>query len=582
MTTRRLAAILAADVVGYSKLVGEDETGTLAALREIRKGIVNPVLAEHGGRVFKLMGDGMLAEFPSAVQALRAAIGIQERLSERNASSGRRIEVRIGVHQGDVVVEGADLLGDGVNIAARLEALAEPGDICISGRVYEDAAGKLALDAEDMGDQSLKNIARPVRVYRVALARSSVRQDHAARPALPLPDKPSIAVLPFQNMSGDPEQEYFADGMVEEIITALSRVKTFFVIARNSSFTYKGKAVDVKQVGRELGVRYVLEGSVRKAASRVRIAGQLIEAETNHHVWADRFEGTLEDIFGMQDRVTESIVGALVPSLQVAEIERAKAKPTDNLVAYDLYLRSLPHLYSMTREGNDEALKLLHRAIAIEPDYALAKAVAAQCYVWRIGLLWTTTEEERSKGVRFAREALTSHRDDPMTLTYAGSALGYLAHEYDNARKAIDRSTALNPNSAINYAKKGYLEMWLGNASAAEDALRRAMRLSPLDLEMGWMMFGLAVTHSQAGRFQEGVEAGFAAIREMPTSQGYVTVIYCLVALGRTEEARELGDRLMQFAPHFTVQKHIQTLALRDEGRKNQLADALRLAGLPE
>jgi adenylate cyclase len=264
-TTRsRLAAILAADVVGYSKLIGEDETGTLTALREIRKGIVNPVLAEHGGRIFKLMGDGLLAEFPSAVQALRAAIGIQERLSERNVSSARCIEVRIGVHQGDVVVEGADLLGDGVNIAARLEALAEPGSICISGRVHEDAVGKIALQARDMGDQNLKNIARPVRAYRVTIG-SPVAQPKAKveRPTLALPDKPSIAVLPFQNMSGDPDQEYFADGMVEEIITALSRVRSFFVIARNSSFTYKGKIVDVKQVGRELGVRYVLEGSVR-------------------------------------------------------------------------------------------------------------------------------------------------------------------------------------------------------------------------------------------------------------------------------------------------------------------------------
>jgi adenylate cyclase len=280
MTTRRLAAILAADVVGFSKLIGEDEAGTLSALREIRREIVNPLLGEHGGRIFKLMGDGMLAEFPSAVQALRAAISMQERMRARNNGlpEGEQIEVRIGVHQGDVVIEGNDLLGDGVNIAARLEALAEPGGICISGRVQEDAAGKIVLQAEDIGEQNLKNIARPVRAYRISLPSEHAPPKIAAdRPALPLQDKPSVAVLPFQNMSGDPEQEYFADGMVEDIITALSRFRQLFVIARNSSFTYKGRAVDARQIGRELGARYALEGSVRKAGNRVRITGQLID-----------------------------------------------------------------------------------------------------------------------------------------------------------------------------------------------------------------------------------------------------------------------------------------------------------------
>jgi adenylate cyclase len=580
MTTRRLAAILAADVVGFSKLIGEDESGTLAALREIRKEIVNPVLAEHGGRVFKLMGDGMLAEFPSAVQALRAAMGIQERLRWRNAEapSGRRIEVRIGVHQGDVVVEGTDLLGDGVNIAARLEALAEPGGICISGRVHEDATGKIALDAKDMGEQSLKNIARPVRAYRVsAPEHPGQAKCDAGRPALPLPDKPSIAVLPFQNMSGDPEQEYFADGMVEEIITALSRVRSFFVIARNSSFTYKGKAVDVKQVGCELGVRYVLEGSVRKAGGRVRITCQLIEAATNHHVWANRFEGTLEDIFDLQDRITESVVGALVPSLQLAEIERAKLKPTENLAAYDLYLQALPHLYSMTREGNDEALKLLYQAMAIEPGYSLAKAVAAQCYVWRCGQLWATVDE-RAEGLRLGHEALAAHLDDPSTLSFAGAAVGYIGREFDVARHSIDRSLLLNPSSAGNFARKGYLEMWLGNYAAAEEALRRAIRLSPLDLEMGMMLFALSQTYTRAGRFEEGLSAGLAAIRERPTYiQSYPPVIRCLVALDRLAEACEFAAQLLKVAPDFKITKYAATAASRPSN-----LDALRLAGLPE
>ena len=305
MSTRRLAGILAADVVGYSAMVGTDEPATLARVRTLRTDVIEPVAATHGGRLFKTTGDGFLVAFASAVQALRCAIAIQERL--RSEPDGLRL--RIGVHQGEVVAEGDDLLGDGVIIAARLEPLAEPGGICISARVREDAAGKMALEVEDLGTPELKNIAARIRVFRVRLGA-------AERPALPLPDKPSMAVLPFQNMSGDPEQEYFADGMVEEIITALSRIRSLFVIARNSGFTYKGRAVDVRQVGRELGVRYVLEGSVRKAGSRVRITGQLVDAATGAHLWADRFDGTLEDVFDLQDQVTASVVGAIEPNLR--------------------------------------------------------------------------------------------------------------------------------------------------------------------------------------------------------------------------------------------------------------------------
>jgi adenylate cyclase len=316
MSARRLAAIVAADVVGYSRLMGADEAGTLARLRALRGEVVAPLVHENGGRVFKTTGDGLFAEFPSTVQALRCAIAVQERL--RGGEMQGQLQVRIGVHQGDVVVEGDDLFGDGVNVAARLEGLAEAGGICISGRVLEDAAGKLALEVEDLGEPELKNIAQRHRVFRVRLGGAT------ERPALALPDKPSLAVLPFQNMSGDPEQEYFADGMVEEIITGLSSVRSFFVIARNSSFTYKGRAVDVKQVGRELGVRYVLEGSVRKAGNRVRITGQLVDATTGAHLWADRFDGALEDVFDLQDRVTASVAGVVEPTLRNAEIERAR------------------------------------------------------------------------------------------------------------------------------------------------------------------------------------------------------------------------------------------------------------------
>ncbi len=390
---RRLAAILAADVVAYSRQLAENEAGTLDRLHALRRDVIDPLMAEHGGRIFKTAGDGLLAEFPSAVQALRCALAIQARQQADSAA----LQLRIGLHQGDVLIEADDILGDGVNIAARIEPLAEAGGIAISGRVREDALGKLDLQCDDLGEPPLKNIDRPVRIFRVRVPGHSV-------PALALPDKPSLAVLPFANLSGDPEQEYFADGVVEDIITALSRVGWFFVIARNSSFTYKGRNVDVKQVGRELGVRYVLEGSIRKAGGRVRITGQLIEAETGHHIWADRFDGKFEDIFDLQDQITESVVGAIEPSVRIAETRRAAAKPTESLTAYDLYLRALPHMHAHTHTGNDTALGLLHRVIALDPDYALAKASIAYVYASRV-LLGQASPGEAELAITLAREA---------------------------------------------------------------------------------------------------------------------------------------------------------------------------------
>jgi adenylate cyclase len=365
---RRLAAIMAADVVGYSRMVAADEAGTLARLRALRIEVLDPSVAEHGGRVFKTTGDGLLAEFPSAVQALRCAIAIQEKLR----ATGGGLQLRIGLHAADVVIQDGDLLGDGVNVAARLERLAEPGGICISGRVREDAVGRLPLEVEDLGEPELKNIAQRHRVFRVRL-------NAPEPPVLALPNKPSIAVLPFQNMSGDPEQEYFADGMVEEIITALSRISWLFVIARNSTFTYKGQAIDVKRVGRELGVRYVLEGSVRKGSGRVRITAQLIEAETGVHLWADRFDGSLDDVFTFQDQVATNVTGAIEPTLQSSEIRRATRRPTSDLTAYDLCLRAQPLFWSLGKEGVLQALTLLEEAIARDPQYGLAFAWAAIC-----------------------------------------------------------------------------------------------------------------------------------------------------------------------------------------------------------
>src|SRR5215470_12475069 len=382
---RRLAAILAADIAGYSRLMGANEEGTLAELKSIRTALVDPAIAAHRGHIVKTTGDGMLVEFASAVDAVRYAVEIQRSMAEQNTAvpQDQRMEFRIGIHVGDIIFDGNDIFGDDVNIAARLEGIAEPGGVCMSDDAYRQVRGKVEIAYDDMGQQFLKNIAEPMRAWRVRLAdqapsavlsRLAISQPQV----LPPSDRPSIAVLPFQNMSGDVEQEYFADGIAEDIITALSRFKAPFVIARNSSFTYKARAVDVKQVGRELGVRYVLEGSVRKAANRVRITGQLVDAATGAHIWADHFDGTLDDIFDLQDQLTSTIVGAIAPRVEQAEIERTTRKPTDRLDAYDYYLRGVAGL-NIRRAG--EARKLFLKAVELDPSFAVCYAMAAHCDV---------------------------------------------------------------------------------------------------------------------------------------------------------------------------------------------------------
>ena len=396
--SRKLAAILAADVVGYSRLASEDEDRILARLRALRSDLIDPIIAVHKGRVVKRTGDGALVEFRSVVDAVRCAIEVQNGMVERNAGvpPERRIEFRIGIHLGDVVEESdGDLMGDGVNIASRLEGVATPGCICLSEDAYRQVRARLDLAVSDLGETNLKNIAEPMRVYSLqvgvaAQAKPMIQVpppgDLSAR--LTMPAKPSIAVLPFNNMSGDPEQEYFVDGMVEDIITALSRFNQLFVIARNSTFTYKGRAVDVRQVAKELGVRYVLEGGVRKSGKRMRITGQLIDAATGAHLWADRFDGDLEDVFDLQDKITANVVGAIEPTMRKAEIDRARRKPVENLDAYDLYLRALPHVYAMRPDENLLGINFLNKAIDFEPTFAAALAHAAWCYEQRISRGW--------------------------------------------------------------------------------------------------------------------------------------------------------------------------------------------------
>src|SRR5262245_9385250 len=501
-TPRKLAAILAADVVGYSRLTGHDEEGTLKRLRELRQELISPAVSLHRGRVVKTTGDGILIEFPSVVDAVRCAVDVQRGVYGRNADvpTEQRIEFRVGINVGDVVVEGEDLLGDGVNVAARLEGISEPGGICISESAYQQVRDKLDMPFEDAGEQRFKNIVRPVRTYRLRLDRPS-RQGKAA---LTLPDKPSIAVLPFQNMSGDSEQEYFADGIVEEIITALSRFRQLFVIARNSSFTYKRRPVDVKQAGRELGVRYVLEGSVRKAANRVRITAQLIDAISGNHLWADRIDGVFDDIFELQDQVTQNVVGAIAPKIEQAEIERTKHKPTDSLDAYDCYLQAMMHFHKWTSESITEALRLLYRAIELDPGFASAYGLAAWCYVRRKLSGWIKgPPKDMLELERLAHRAAELANDDAVALYSAGWALVQTSGYAEAGGAMIDRALTLNPNMTAAWLVGGWTKIYLGEPDKAIDYFARAIRLNPLDPLIPRMHTGTAAAQFLSGRYKE-------------------------------------------------------------------------------
>jgi adenylate cyclase len=569
---RRLTTILAADVVGYSRL-----------------DVLMPWVTQHGGRVFKLMGDGVFIEFGSVVNAVECAVDIQKAMQAKNAEkpSDHPILLRIGINLGDVIVEGSDLYGDGVNLAARLEALADPGGICISGDVYRHVRSKLNLDFQDLGEQKVKNIAEPVQAYRVktdgieAGTAERAGVGHAA-PAAPV--KPSIAVLPFTNMSGDPEQEYFADGMVEDIITALSRFEQLFVIARNSSFTYKGRAVDVRQVARELAVRFVLEGSVRKSASRVRITGQLIDAETGAHLWANKFDGGLEDVFELQDKITESVVGAIEPTLRKVEIERARRRPVENLDAYDLYLRALPHVYAFRPEENLIGLQLLGKAIELQPAYAPALAYAAWCYEQRIVRGWSQVgQDDAGTAIALARRALAAGPDDAMALVAGGFVLVMVARDYDTGLDAVRRALELNPGSGFVAGLSGAAQVFGGSPEDALVHAERAMALSPVD--PGFFMFltiaGLA--HLFSSRPDPALELAKRSAALYPDwDTTYWVLVPANVQLGRMSEARSALAKLVSLSPGLTISVARQRLPLRNPASLGMILDNLHKAGLPD
>jgi adenylate cyclase len=546
--SRRLAAIFAADIAGYSRLMEADEEGTLARLKSLRRDLIDPKIALWKGRIVKTTGDGMLVEFASVLDAVRCAVEVQDAIAVRNAESAAeaRIELRVGINLGDVIAEGDDIYGDGVNLAARLEGLAEPGAVFVSNTVRDQVRDRLPFSLDDLGERRVKNIARPVRVYRVRPAGMAA----ASAPALPLPEKPSIAVLPFQNLSGDPEQDYFADGMVEEIITALSRIRWLYVIARNSSFTYKDQAIDVKRVGRELGVRYVLEGSVRKAGGRVRITAQLVEAESGAHLWADRFDGLLEDVFELQDKVALSVAGIIEPTLERAETRRSSQRPTADLTAYDLYLRAREDERSRERERVMRALGLLDRAIELDPRYAPALALAANCRFVIDLHNWTNDlATNRRNGLRLAREALQSGPDDPVALILAGFVLGYFGEDVDAALRLVERGLALNPGYAFGWGVSADVNLYAGHTDVAIERYETCLRLDPRG-NRGIPLTGIGIAHFFNKSFEEALKKLLLSVQELPSHMSTYRFLAASYAhLGRLTEARELIERLRAMTP---------------------------------
>jgi adenylate cyclase len=545
---RKLAAIFAADIAGYSRLMAGDEVATLARLKACRA-IIDGLIASHRGRIFNTAGDSVVADFASAVDAVQCAVAVQAAIVRENAgrAADEPMQFRIGVHVGDVILDGSNLLGDSVNIAARLEALAEPGAICVSATARDHIGNRLPLAFDDLGEQQLKNIARPVRVYRVITADRPATPRADSGPALP--DKPSIAVLPFANLSGDAEQEYFADGMVEEIITALSRIRWLFVIARNSSFTYKGQTVDVKQVGRELGVRYVLEGSVRKAGGRVRITTQLIDAVTGAHLWADRFDGSLEDVFELQDKVASSVAGVIEPALQSAETAHSANRPTNDLTAYDLYLRAYA-MFMSSAALFPEALRLLERAIERDPCYGPALALAGACYM-RLAMDDRSEDRETDgrKGTDLARRALQVASDDPGVLVNAAAVMAFFGEDIGGLIGLVDRALAFNPSFARGWHLSGAIRGWAGQPDVAIAHVETALRLSPR-ARVGASAATLGLAYFLSRRFDEAVPKLLLANQDDPTRpRSYRVLAACYAHMGRLNEARAVVARLRAITP---------------------------------
>jgi adenylate cyclase len=578
---RRLAAILAADVVGYARLIRVDEEGTIAALKTLRADLIDPKLGEHNGRIVKLMGDGMLAEFPSVVDAVRAAVETQQAVDEHNSDlpKDKWIEFRVGINLGDVVIDGDDIHGDGVNVAARLEGLAEPGGICISGKVYEEVRDRVDMPFEDRGEQEVKNINRPVRVWQWRPDRGAVAGDTVPHEEpRTLPDKPSIAVLPFDNMSGDPEQEFFSDGITEDLITAISRYRSLFVIARNTSFIYKGKSVDIKQVGNELGVRYVLEGSVRKVGNKVRITAQLVDATTGNHIWAERYDHDLDDIFQVQDTVTQNIAAALLGHLEAAVLEQARRKPPENLAAYEHVLRGRDYHHRVTKDDNATALRFMELAVDTDPEYS-------EAYTWRACV--------RGQALMRGYEDWT---DDFINLTLSDSLraleldendaeahritcrLRMLVKQFDQAEFHLQRALTLNPNDPRVILQKGINLTWYGETGEAIPWIQEAIRRDPYHEDI--YSFELGCTLFVAGRYNDAM----AAFKKTgnPNIQHNSYMAACAAQLGDIEAADIYAAEVLKAKKDFSIDEYLISLPYKNSSDLDRHREALVKTMLPK
>lgn len=580
---RRLTAILSADVAGYSRLMGDDEEGTLARFKLHRRELVDVTIAKHSGRVVKNLGDGMLIEFASIVDGVRCALAIQRGMAERNATvpQAKRMEFRIGAHVGDIVIEDGDIFGDGVNIATRVQSIAEPGSVCISDDAYRQLRGKLDAAFEDKGNQHLKNIASPVRVYSI---RPGALADAVfpVRTHLELPDKPSLVVLPFENMSAEPGQEYLADGIVEAITAALSSIRAFFVIARNSAYTYKGRSINVRDIGRELGVAYLIEGSVQKAGNRLRITVQLVETESGAHVWSSRYEGAVDDIFDLQDRITEQLAGAIQPSIRIAEAERSRRKPPQNMGSYDYTMRAMPHVWALDRDENAKALELLDSALLIDPAYPLALSLAGWCHAQRAVYNWVEDRvESRERARSFAERAADLSGDDATILAVLG-AVHNLIRNHGTARSLLERAVTLDPNAAWAWSRLGYLKVYTDRPQEALVDFEHAIRLSPLDPLNFNNYAGLGMAYFQLGQYDIALTYSQRALEEHPKSKWINQIIaVALSAAGRMEEAQKAWMEMMRYAPGDTAAKFKERAPYSPATSDRYLVECKKL-GLPD
>jgi len=586
---RRLAAVLMADVAGYSRLMGLDETATLEALKRLRRSVVTPQVAGHRGRIVKVMGDGVIVVFSSVVDAVNCAVAIQQALAALNAEGAAesppdpRIALRIGVNLCEVIVEGGDVYGDGVNVAARLQAFCAPGGVALSAAAHEHVVGKVAIAFADAGAQNFKNIAQPVRVFRWPVEGDHRAPDRAhARPPPPLPDKPSVAVLPFDNMSGDPEQEYLAEGVVESLTAALSRIRSFFVIARNSACCYKGAPRNVSEIGRELGVAYLLEGSVQRAGGRVRVTVQLIETAGGAHLWAEKYDGAIDEIFEIQDRLSEAVAGAMQPSIRLAEIARVMRKPPQDLGAYDYAMRAMRHVWTLEKDQVARALELLENALALDPDYPLALALAGWAWAQRAVYAWVDDiADARAHAVRLAERAVDLSSEDPLILAILG-AVHTLARNHGTARVLLERAVAIDPNAAWACNRLGWLEVYRDRPGSADAHFERSMRLSPLDPLNFNNYVGMASARQIAGDFSAAADLFQRALGERPSALWiYRNLAPALLAAGRRDEAEAAGAVMKAAYPDLTIRRFKEAM-LFTPATLESIAVHLRALGVPE